>query len=345
MDRDEFINKANSYQLINEFLKFSLLELGEIRLGKIINKVNSSDKIKKFLREANRINMPLGSDDFLACIHSSSSFTFAKAEIICIASIILLKKWEVEIGTPHGLVDDIYINNRFFKILDKCDRLKTHVGSDINFFERFNNHLERVVILDIIKNNPHIIKKEISFDSILCGAIKTGMNTVFRVNDNLDEINFSPDLWSLKNYDAEKGAVFIDNYSGETVLIGFPYKLGSIIDVYDSSDPSKIQTKIQIYSCEVQRIRNVNQRDAIKEGYSAYKDKIEELFNEDPSIDAELCLFIKDWQNKYGNSILAYNIWLWAFYFKIDHSTRIEMVSTALELSPEAIERFLNEIG
>jgi hypothetical protein len=44
-------------------------------------------------------------------------------------------------------------------------------------------------------------------------------------------------------------------------------------------------------------------------------------------------------------SILAYNIWLWAFYFKIDHSTRIEMVSTALELSPEAIERFLNEIG
>jgi hypothetical protein len=343
MERQAIILGLDHEQLIKEFISFSTMELGAIKMNEVINKVNTSGKVIRFLIEARRINAKIRSDDFLACIHSSSSFTFSKAETISVAAITLLMKWNHEVGKPNELSDDIYLNKSFFLILDKCDSFKTHINSAPNFFERFNNHLERILKISILKNNTPKIKTEIYFDSTLCGAIQSGQKTEFRTNDNLEGINFSPDEWKLEGYDREKGAKFISPFLRESITIENPYKFQSNIKVYDEANSSSVRSNIAITSFGIQRIKEVNQTDAIKEGYGLFKEKLEELFLEDPSLDGELCLFREDWIKKHGVQSFAKNEWLWVFEFKkYEQSDNYSNQISKLKLSDELIKELSN---
>lgn len=340
MNRQTLILSLDHDLLFKEFILFATKELGTIKMNMIIKNVNSSVRVGKFLQEARRINLRLGTDDFLGCINSSSSFFFSKGETISIATISLLKKWDYEIGSPNGLSDDIYLNKVLFSILDKCDGLKTHMKSAPNFFERFNNHLIRIITLDIVKNNIPDIKTEITFDSILCGAIKNKDKTEFRVIDNLEGINFTPDEWKLNSYDKENGALFSNNFLGESILVQFPYKLGSNIKVINSSFPYLIEFQIKITSFYLQRLKEVNQTDACREGFGAYKDKVEELYLQYPSSDAEYCLFLENWIEEHRMT-LAMNGWLWVFEFKIDEE-RIFQKGRSDSLSQKGAEAIRN---
>lgn len=338
MERQDIILGLDHEQLIKEFISFSTTELGAIKMNEIIKKVNSSGKVLRFLIEARRINVKPGSEDFLACIHASSSFTFSKAETISVAAIALLMKWNHEIGKPNELSDDIYLNKRFFSILDKCDRFKTHINSAPNFFERFNNYLERILTISILKNNAPKIKTEIYFDSTLCSAIQSGQKTEFRTNDNLEEINFNPDEWRLEGCDKEKGAKFFNSFLKESIFVKQPYRFHSNIKVYDDANSSNIHSNITITSFCIQRIQDVDQSDAIREGYGLFKEKLEKMFSEDPSLDGELCLFREDWIKKHGVQSLAKNEWLWVFEFKKYILTSIDK----LILTDEQIEELGN---
>jgi len=176
MNKEVYIQSCENEFLLKEFLQFAVTEFGTIKINEIINKVNSSGKVSKFLFEAKRINLRLGTEDFLGCIHASGSFIFSKAESISIAAIILLKKWDYEIGKPNAISDNVFLNKRFFSILDKCDCFKSHIKSAPDFFMRFYNHLEMILTRSVLRNNTPVVKTEISFDIILRGAIKRGQN-------------------------------------------------------------------------------------------------------------------------------------------------------------------------
>lgn len=329
--------------LLKEFISFATMEFGSLKMNEIIKNVNTSGKVAKFLFEAKRISLRLGSDDFLGCIHSSTRFVFSKAETISIAAIAILMKWNHDAGDPCFLSDEIYLNTIFFSILDKCDGFKTHVGSIPNFFERFYNHLERIVKLRVLKSNTPVVKTEISFDSVLCDAIRSGEKTEFRVNDNLEGINFEPDEWRFEGYDVEKGAKFFCAFLGEFILVEYPYRFRSIIKVFDVTNPLIVHSEIMITSFRIQRIRDVNQDDAKREGFGAYKEKIEELFIKDPSLDAELCLFQDDWIVKYGQGTFVNNGWLWIFEFKINQEIQsgVQARATSSGLTAEGLKALL----
>ena len=328
MKRETLILGIEHEELLKEFLLYASGNLGSIKINEIIKKVNTSGVVSKFMYEAERVNFRLGTDDFLACIHSSRSFIFSKAETISIATIILLKKWNYQIGEPSGLSNDIYLNKIFFSILDKCDGFKVHLKSNPNFFNKFNEYLIKTITLKNINHYIPETKTDISFDSILCNAIKTKEKTEFRVNLNLFEINILPNEWKLDTYNIEKGAFFSSNILEEPVLVHFPYKLGSIINVYNSTYPSIVDSKIKIISYYIQRLNEVNQTDSEREGFGAYKVKIDELLKKDSSLDAEYCLFIENWINQYGGS-LSRNEWLWVFEFEIEEISKKPIRSKA----------------
>lgn len=137
-------------KLIEEYISFTTKELGTIKMNDIIKKLNNSNKVNNFLIQARRQNVKPGSDDFLACIHSSTSFVFSNAETIAVATISLLIKWHYHIGMPNNLSDDQFMNQRILAILKKCSAYKTHVWSTRNFFDRFNDHLNNLISEDTI---------------------------------------------------------------------------------------------------------------------------------------------------------------------------------------------------
>lgn len=141
MTREQIINHVPHVKLLEIFISFATRELGTMKMNEIISKVNSSKKIKLFLQKAKVVNQPLGSDDYLGCLHSSTNFMFANAEIISVAAISLLIKWNHEIGNPNFLCDDIHLNNRFFTLIEQCSKYKIHIKSGPNFFDRFYDYL------------------------------------------------------------------------------------------------------------------------------------------------------------------------------------------------------------
>lgn len=339
MNNEVYIQSCENEFLLKEFLQFAVTEFGTIKVNEIINKVNSSGKVSKFLFEAKRINLRLGTEDFLGCIHASSSFIFSKAESISIAAIILLKKWDYEIGKPNAISDNVFLNKRFFSILDKCDCFKSHIKSSPDFFMRFYNHLEMILTRSVLRNNTPVVKTEISFDIILRGAIKRGQKTEFRVIENLEGINFKPHEWIFEGYIKEKGPKFYSAYLGESIVVEYPYQPGSIIKVLDSSSSANNYSQIKIISYYIQRFKDVNQTDAIREGFNAYKDKIEKIYLIDPLADAELFLFQEDWIEKYGSGTFAANVWLWVFEFE---PYCLSKGATTLGLSQASIDSLMN---
>lgn len=140
-------------KLLSEYISFATKELGTIKMNEIIKKLNKSNVVFKFIGEAKRLNTRLGTDDFVGCIHSSSSFFFSKAETISVASLSLLIKWNYEVGIPNGLSDNPFINKRIFSILEKCASFKTHIRSSVNFFDRFFDVLDKKVLKELSEHD------------------------------------------------------------------------------------------------------------------------------------------------------------------------------------------------
>lgn len=314
MVQEKIITTIDHKKLLNDFVQYALLQLGELKIKDISNKVNSSKKINDFLIEIRNYNGLLSTNDFVSCIHSSISFTFAKSETIAIASIFLLIKWENETSKPLSLSSQEYLNRTFFSILDKCDGFKLHINNSLNFFERFYKKIEDEFI-EIPINLDLEIKTEIHFDTLMCKAIKDYTKSEFRTIDNLEIINLMPNEWVLEKIDLNNGAQFKSNNLDETIVIPFPYKMGNKIIVRDKHSAFDPAFEIKLMTVELQRIRDVNQLDAINEGYSVYENRVDDILEKYYDADAELCLFEEDWANKYGDHCKAINQWIWVFGF------------------------------
>lgn len=141
MTKNDIIETVPFLLSFRELVNFFEKQYGEIKLKDIFEKVETSKKINKFLRETFERRVRPGTNDYLTVIHSSSSFTFAKAETIFMASAILLHKWNDAIGKTLQTSDDHYLNSVFFSLLQKCDAYKTHISSTTNFFTEFFNYL------------------------------------------------------------------------------------------------------------------------------------------------------------------------------------------------------------
>ena len=317
---EKLISLVPYSDLLKEFVSFYLTEYGKIKLTDISNKVHTSKKVQKFVIKASNLKIQLGTDDFVGAILSSMHFSIAKAETIAAASIVLLCKWEQDVGKPNGIADDIYLNKMFFNILDKCNRFKTHISGSSNFFENFFLRLEEVLnnslqIGTTVDESSHEIF--ISFDSKMIEAIKMNIKTEFRITDNLDVVNLAPDEWKFTGWENEKGAILTNNQSNQNIIINFPYMLDAILKIKDLATAQVENLYIKIDSAAVRRIQNFDQYDAVKEGINIYKNEIKDIYAEDYAADAEVEIFKMNWRNKYGTRSLTKNYWVWVYGFNL----------------------------
>jgi len=299
-------------EILKEFARLYVQEYGVVQFKEIASKVHTSSTIKIFLIETNSVKVKPLRDDILGVIHSIFYFTFAKAEKISIGSAILLSKWHQEVAIPNGINDNSHLNQTLFDIIDKCNGFKLHINNSLNFFERFYDIInERYNAIE--KNIEVEYKSEIHFDTLMCKAIIGQIKTEFRTPERLEIINILPNEWSLEKIDPHKGAAFYSNRLEEKILVSFPYKIGTNIKVRDKHNAFSSDFHLRITSIELQRIRDVDQFDACKEGYGIYKERINKLLSEYYDADAELCLFEEDWAKVYGDGCKAVNQWIWVF--------------------------------
>ena len=142
MSKDLIISQVAFEEVLETFVTFFQKEYGELLSKDIGIKVYTSKKANKFLQEtANRRVRP-GTPDYLAIIHSSTHFTFAKAENIAFAVVMLLNKWRIDVGKPLGMADDYYLNTVFFSLLGKCDKFKSHGSGVPNFFQCYYQYID-----------------------------------------------------------------------------------------------------------------------------------------------------------------------------------------------------------
>ena len=75
--------------LVHDYIK----EYGRRHFGQIVNKVEKSNSVRRYLIKIQEINMPPLCDDLIATIMNMPYFMIAKKETVAVASILLLQKW------------------------------------------------------------------------------------------------------------------------------------------------------------------------------------------------------------------------------------------------------------
>jgi hypothetical protein len=187
-------------------------------------------------------------------------------------------------------------------------------------------------------------KTKIYLSKDLCDAIMIEKKTTIRSSENLDYINTYPDGFSLKKIDIHLGAIFniqmreiSDILEQNELAIIFPYRFGEKIEIIEK-ETNQHRFEIILNSVEIQRFREINNQDAIKDGYSIYTNEIEKLEDKYPGCDAELILLENDWE-KQIESPRRKNIWTWLFYFKY---TKIRSSASSSDLTEEAINSLLS---
>ena len=187
-------------------------------------------------------------------------------------------------------------------------------------------------------------KTKIYLTKDLCDAIMIEKKTTIRSSENLDYINTYPDGFSLKKIDIHLGAIFniemseiSDILEQNELAITFPYRFGEKIEIIEK-ETNQHRFEIILNSVEIQRFREIDNQDAIKDGYSIYTNEIEKLEDKYPGCDAELILLENDWEKQIENPRRK-NIWTWLFYFKY---TKIRSSASSSDLSEEAINSLLS---
>lgn len=298
--------------VVSEFFKHSKAELGNRKINEIIEKINSSKRVVKFMNEAIKVNQTPNPIDFINCIKTSTSFIFSNSIEIAFANSLLLLKWNEEIGAIFDLSDNSYLNETLYFILDKCEKINDK--KKLDFFENYKKNIYRIFLSLYGQNSTSEIKDSIIFNTMMCKAVEAELKTQFIVNDNLEAINFEPNEWEFISYNSIDGVKFKNLLINEYFNISFPYKLGNELDVYENEN-SSIKFRIKITSAFVIRLQSLSNDNAQDLGYSIYEKKIEEIFQQDPSEDSELLLLRNDCIADFGNRCLLKNEWAFIFEF------------------------------
>lgn len=125
-------------QLIELFFDLFNKEYGEVKSTEIFNNVQSSNKANRFLADSLYTRKRYPPISFVTVINTGRNFLFKKPEVICFASLILLVKWQINVGNSIGLSDESYLKKMLFGIISECDKQKIHTSGNPNIFDRFH---------------------------------------------------------------------------------------------------------------------------------------------------------------------------------------------------------------
>lgn len=318
-DKDQLSRSIDHEKLMEIIFSYSSTELGRVKMEEIAKNVHSSGKVKRFLQKAGELNQVPGTGDFVGTIISSINFTFSKAEVLFVASIILLKKWDFEVGMPLGLADDQILNSRLFSILESCQAKKIKVNSQECFFTRLIQKIEMIPFLKKIELEQDHFTRDFTvyFDEVQCFALEIGTKRVFRMADKkLVVLNQFANQMVLESFSVSDGAVFRVSENLGSIKIRTPFFKNQILEVFNSDYNSDTGIRIRVLSVTLRRLKEIENDEAIDEGFDLYEGEIMRIKENDPSLEAEKILFQFLWRKKYRTSHLQ-NDWLWECRFEI----------------------------
>lgn len=182
---EKIISSVRYVELSEVFYKFFIHELGHAKFMEVYKKVKTSNKIQTLLYDAKRDRIKLGTNDYLITLHSSTSFVFSKAEIIFLASVMVLGYWEDQIGKPNQFSDDIYMNRMFFELVSKCEAYKIHTSSSPNFFGKLCQFLNDIFSDRQIINLNEDLEESESFERFLCDQLQEEYDEIYDEDDEI----------------------------------------------------------------------------------------------------------------------------------------------------------------
>ena len=104
---------------------------GEKKFNKISNHVSNSKHSKSLIHQSiNKSIIPTG-PDFVASIHSNLRYSFAKAETILTASLILFEMWIDSFGLTNSYPDKNTLKEVEDEIIEKTKSLTTKTELEI----------------------------------------------------------------------------------------------------------------------------------------------------------------------------------------------------------------------
>ena len=141
--------------LIDDFIGDYIFECGQKKLNEIIAKVCESKKVLEFLGVLYNQKVAPTSQEILTRLYSIGYFMFAKAETLCLGSLILASTWHIEFNKKLNIISDDEFTELIVTIILDCDKRRTHIKE--NFFSRYfikiskrlpnTNYLQKTVSL------------------------------------------------------------------------------------------------------------------------------------------------------------------------------------------------------
>ena len=104
---------------VEKFISFYIKSYGEEKFNAIKNKIDNSNKVKKFLGKSSSDKIILLRDDFVFTINEIPYFIFSHPKTSTMGAILALRKWNDEINSQLFLASDFQVLKVLNDIIDK----------------------------------------------------------------------------------------------------------------------------------------------------------------------------------------------------------------------------------
>lgn len=131
-------------QLIAIFIDFYIEEYGAKKARKILDKVNYSPKILRFIGKLRNENLHPGIDGFITITNTVPYFLFSKGETLCMGTLIAIQKWLNESVLDINQLNDNQIHKIVTGTILKSAGTKTNINGE-HFFDRYYRKLEEII--------------------------------------------------------------------------------------------------------------------------------------------------------------------------------------------------------
>lgn len=120
--QDSYFNYGRD--IANEYIhNFQTLH-GKLKVKELIEKVERSKVLKKLIFLAQSQRAKPNGDDFVSGIMNMMAFTFAKPDIISVAALIALLKWDSNVNAKQELYNQLELAEVVKQIILRCDQMK-----------------------------------------------------------------------------------------------------------------------------------------------------------------------------------------------------------------------------
>jgi len=109
---------------IELFKESYIREYGERKYRKILDKVQSSKKIKRLIDKSIEMRFSPNKNDYLYCLNEIPFFLFSKPDTLAIGAVLSLELWHNTVNQDFYFLDEYDLEHVFEGIINDCENIK-----------------------------------------------------------------------------------------------------------------------------------------------------------------------------------------------------------------------------